>query len=107
MFLVVLRRHRRSVRMRMIKADYIQMLGSGVPFSAEQFFRANQKAIALGSFLPRVRNAIGFRDNLAPVFKKSPYQQTAALVRIVSLAMSAHRVQVSCADSDHRPASSQ
>src|SRR5689334_20952032 len=86
--------------MRMIETDDVKTLFARVLFAAYEFFRPNQKAVALCLLFAGVRDGISLNHNFASVFK-SPQHQTAAFERIISLAVGAHLFQMWVCDRYH------
>lgn len=101
MLKVVLRWHGRVIGMRMIKAYNIQALPGCFLLSAHQFLRPNQKTIPFCLLFARIRDRIYFGTDLHPISSKTTEQESAAFIRIVSLAMTPNLVFVLGFELDH------
>lgn len=78
----------------MIKANDVKAHFASVLFAAHQFFRPNQKAIALRFLFAGVGNRISLNYGLSAFARKLPQHQAAALEGVVAFAMLANFQQL-------------
>src|SRR6266496_1251346 len=93
MLQIVLRRHRRVIRVRMIVAHYVQLFCARVTLAAHQLFRRDQRTMVTRFLFTSVGDWIGFLDEF-PVGVESTKQKPTAFMRVIALAVPADFVKV-------------
>jgi hypothetical protein len=87
--------------MGMIEADHIQTLSRREFLASQQFLRPDQKSVSLCSFFASVRNRVCFCANLDPVLCKKSQQESAALIRIITLSVSVNLLPLLSCKKNH------
>jgi hypothetical protein len=84
---IVRGRDRWVIGMRVIETNHVEFFSRSILFTTQQLIRPDQKPIAFGSLLTRIRNGVRFHHYLISLLRESAKQQPATFVWIIALAM--------------------
>src|SRR6266852_4911527 len=98
---IILRGNARILRMRMIEADYIQLLLTRVAFAPQQLRGFDQETPPARLFFAGVGDGKELNQGLAPVGFKVAEQEPATLIGILPFTQAADLVDMLLAHTDH------